>query len=82
MRLNLARLAVLLLLISPTAAQAYLGPGAGFGAFGVLLGLAGSLVLGFFGIFWYPAKRLLRRLRRKPPPLLPTDPAETPESGE
>ena len=45
-----------------TEAQAYLGPGLGGGALGVIVGLLGSIGLALIAVFWYPLKRLLRRL--------------------
>lgn len=42
-------------------AQAYIGPGAGAGAIAVVLGIIASIVMAFFAILWYPAKRLLKR---------------------
>jgi len=57
------RLAILLLLAAPAAANAYLGPGLGLGLISVALGFIGSIGLGFFAILWYPVKRFLRRRR-------------------
>lgn len=42
-------------------AHAYLGPGLGLGALGVVLGLLVSVGLAVLALFWYPAKRVLRR---------------------
>lgn len=50
---------LLLLTISP--AHAYLGPGLGAGTIGVILGIAGSILLALFAIFWYPIKRMLKK---------------------
>jgi hypothetical protein len=55
--------AVLLLAAAATPAQAYMGPGLGFGAFGTALGVVGALLLGLISILWYPLKRLYRRMR-------------------
>lgn len=68
MKAGPASLAVLMLLATPAAAHAYLGPGLGMGALSLVMGVLGSFVLGFVAILWYPLKRLLRRLRRKLPP--------------
>jgi len=58
------RLAILLLLTAPAAANAYMGPGLGLGLISVALGFIGSITLGFFAILWYPVKRFLRRRRQ------------------
>jgi len=57
-----------LLMLIPAAAQAYSGPGVGLGAIGVVLGIVGSVVLMTVSLVWYPFKRLIRGLRRSPPP--------------
>ncbi len=44
-------------------AAAYIGPGAGLGAIGVLLGIVLSVFLAVFAVVWYPVKRLMRRRR-------------------
>ena len=46
-------------------AHAYIGPGVGLGAVGVVLGLVLSVVLALVGLFWYPIKR---RMRKPKPP--------------
>ncbi|MCI0600728.1 MAG: hypothetical protein L0Y60_14640 [Beijerinckiaceae bacterium] len=48
----------LLILTSPQAASAYVGPGAGITAIGAVLALIGGIVLAIFGFVWYPLKRL------------------------
>lgn len=53
------------LLLVPSIALAYVGPGAGLTAIGTVLALIGAILLGIFGFVWYPVKRLLRR--RKTP---------------
>lgn len=52
------------LLIAPPPAQAYIGPGAGAGTIAVVLGILASIVMAFFGVLWYPAKRLLNKRKR------------------
>ena len=47
------------LLMLPTHAFAYVGPGLGAGTLGVILGLLGSIILALFAFFWYPIKRML-----------------------
>lgn len=50
-------------LLFPISAQAYIGPGAGFGIIAVVAGTIGSVLLGLFAVLWYPIKRLLKKLR-------------------
>ena len=69
----LAVMAVVVLFLTPNAAQAYMGPGLGFGAFTAVLGVIGSILLGIVSIVWYPVKRLLRRLKRSRPESPPKD---------
>ncbi|NOD36554.1 MULTISPECIES: hypothetical protein [unclassified Ruegeria] len=45
----------------PTAAFAYVGPGAGLGAIGILIALIGAILLAVIGFIWYPLKRLLKK---------------------
>lgn len=42
----------------------YLGPGGLLGSIGAFLALAGAVVLAFFGLLWYPLKRLFGRGRK------------------
>lgn len=48
--------------LSSPAVAAYIGPGLGGGALGVVLGLLGSIGLALIAIFWYPLKRVCKRL--------------------
>lgn len=75
------RLAILMLLTAPAAANAYMGPGLGLGVISVAFGFFGSIVLGFFAILWYPIKRFLRR-RRQAARSLPVAAIEAEEPGE
>ena len=74
MRLSwpVALAALTLLALTPAEARAYLGPGLGMGAIGVAFGVFGSIVLGMVAVIWYPFKRLIRKVRRRP--LTPYDP--------
>ena len=56
--------AALGLLLSPEAAQAYVGPGLGAGALSAVAGVIGAILLGLFSIIYYPIKRLMRRRAR------------------
>ena len=47
--------------------HAYVGPGLGLGALGVILGIFLSIFLAIVGIFWYPLKRFIRKFRGQKP---------------
>lgn len=53
--------------LCPLAAHAYVGPGLGLGALGVILGIFTSIFLAIIGIFWYPIKRLIQKFRKRKP---------------
>jgi len=61
-------LSVLLTLL-PQSAQAYIGPGLGMGAIGVVLGVIVSIFLAIIGILWYPLKRIYKRIKGKNKPV-------------
>jgi hypothetical protein len=67
MRDPIAAAFVLVLATVPSAAFAYVGPGAGLSALGWLAALIGALGLAIVGFVWYPVRRLLRRSTRKQP---------------
>ena len=68
-------------LMSVSEAHAYVGPGLGLGAIGVLVGILLSVALAVVGLFWYPIKRVLRRLKAKRKPSVPpsTDGVDEPD---
>ena len=55
----------ILVVLCPLAAHAYVGPGMGVGALGVILGILASIFFAIVGIFWYPIKRLIRKFRKE-----------------
>lgn len=59
--------AVALTLAAPSAALAYIGPGAGISAIGTALALVAAVLLAIVGFVWYPIKRLLGGRRKTPP---------------
>lgn len=59
LRVFLASLAITV----PTYAAAYIGPGLGAGAIGVVLGVFGSILLALFAVLYYPIKRVIKRRR-------------------
>jgi hypothetical protein len=66
---------VVFALAVPTSASAYTGPGAGLTVIGAAIALVASIVLGIFGFFWYPIKRLIRtRSKKTEPPSDQVDP--------
>ena len=54
---------IFFLAILPGPAAAYIGPGAGLGAFAVVLALGAGLLLLLVGLVWYPVKRMMKRKR-------------------
>ncbi len=60
-------LSALLLLLTPFAALAYVGPGSGLSAIGSILALIIGLLVALLGFFWYPIKRLLGKKKSKEP---------------
>ena len=52
------------IVMTPTFALAYVGPGLGLGAIGSALSLVGAVFLGILGFLWYPIKRLLKVFRK------------------
>ena len=61
MRRSLILFAVLLM--APSVAQAYIGPGVGVGAITAALGVIGSIFLALVAVIYYPIKRLLKARR-------------------
>ena len=55
---------IMLMAMVSIDAQAYVGPGLGAGAIGMILGVLASILLAVFAIFWYPIKRLLKKRRQ------------------
>jgi len=53
-------------LAATTPAAAYIGPGAGLGAIGTVFAVIGAILLMLVGFIWYPAKRLIKKLRKQP----------------
>jgi uncharacterized membrane protein len=47
--------------------RAYIGPGAGLSAFGVVLALFSAILLMIAGFVWYPVKRLMNRKKKARP---------------
>lgn len=56
----------LLLLPMSFDVTAYIGPGLGASAIGVIIGIIVSIILALFAILWYPIKRLFKQKRSTP----------------
>ena len=67
---------LLVSLLAPAPAWAYIGPGLGAGAVATVLAVLGSILLGIFSVIYYPIKRLLKKLRNAGRPGRHIGPAE------
>ena len=63
MKLTLGIIFFLFVLLVPLSAFAYLGPGAGLSALGSVLAFIGLILLLLLGFFWYPLKKLMKKIR-------------------
>ncbi len=52
--------ALLIGIVLPNSALAYIGPGAGLSVIGTLVAVIGAIFLLIVGFVWYPIKRVLR----------------------
>lgn len=78
--LSALTLVALLLVLTPSTAYAYVGPGGILTAIGAMLALFAAIVAAFAGFLWYPLKRLLawtHTIRGRPEP---GGPAPEPQS--
>ncbi len=71
-------LAILLFLSFSSAAQAYIGPGAGISVLGSILGILGTIVVAIGAILFWPIRKFLRRRKQKQATLEATS-DDTPE---
>ena len=55
---------LLVSLLAPSPAFAYIGPGVAAGAVASVLGVLGSIVLGIFSEIYYPIKRLFKKRKK------------------
>lgn len=60
---NNSLLFMLVLIVLPGYAFAYIGPGAGLSAIGTVLALVGVILLAILGFLWYPIKRLIAKIK-------------------
>lgn len=61
--MRLAVIAFSVLVLLPSAAAAYVGPGAGISVIGTAIAFVGALIFAILGFVWYPLKRLLAAVR-------------------
>lgn len=52
--------ALLVGIVLPNSALAYIGPGAGLSVIGTVVAVIGAFLLLIVGFIWYPMKRVLR----------------------
>ena len=57
-------LVLALLFINPHVALAYIGPGAGLSAIGIVIAITAAILLAIIGFFWYPIKRLIAKIKK------------------
>jgi len=62
--MNKSIFTITLLLIS-LPSYAYIGPGMGAGAIGAIVGFFAAVLLGLWGILYYPIKRALKNRKDK-----------------
>ncbi|HKO87180.1 MAG TPA: hypothetical protein VJU83_01535 [Burkholderiales bacterium] len=60
-----AALLFLALCLQASPAMAYIGPGLGTGAIAAVLGILAGVLMLIVGVFWYPIKRLVKKMRSK-----------------
>jgi hypothetical protein len=58
---NIFKVGILVLLVTTSTAQAYIGPGMGGGAIAVVFGILAAIFMAIFGFIYYPVKRWLKR---------------------
>ena len=70
--MNKSILFICLFLISPFS-YAYIGPGMGGGAIAAIIGFFAAILLGLWGILYYPIKRALKNRKDKKKSLKESD---------
>lgn len=77
----IAPAAAALILSTAVPASAYVGPGAGAGTIAVVLGILAAVAMAFFGLLWYPIKRMLKK-RQNVPETTRAEATQKPDGGE
>ncbi|WOH39211.1 hypothetical protein RI844_08300 [Thalassotalea fonticola] len=57
---------LLALIAMSLPAYGYVGPGSGLSAIGTVIAFLGAIILMFFGLLWYPMKKIYRRIKGTP----------------
>ena len=52
---------LIILCFAALPVHAYVGPGAGLGLVGAIIGIMAALFFAVVAVFWYPVKRMLRK---------------------
>tara|TARA_B100001093_G_C25983084_1_gene658290 strand:+ start:117 stop:326 length:210 start_codon:yes stop_codon:yes gene_type:complete len=55
----------LVILFTTTPSYAYLGPGIAGGVLVATLGILVAIIAAIFGLFWFPIKRLIQKIKKK-----------------
>lgn len=76
-----AALAAICILLWPTIAHAYVGPGGVLGSLGAALALLGAIIAALVGFLWYPLKRLMIWMRGSRKESSPAEPTGTSDVG-
>lgn len=63
-RISISSILVIALMV-PLSASAYIGPGAGITAIGVTIALFGAILLAVVGFVWYPIRRLRQKRKQQ-----------------
>ena len=66
-KINYSKLLVIIISTSiyTSKAYAYIGPGLGLGALSVIFGIFAVILLGIFGILYYPIKSLYLKIKNR-----------------
>ena len=54
---------IIFVLFMSTSSKAYLGPGLGGGMIAAILGFIIAIIAFFFGLIWFPIKKILKKKR-------------------
>ena len=63
--MNRSILLLLMILLIPAHSYAYIGPGMGGGVIAAIVGFFAAILLGLWGILYYPIKRALKKRKDK-----------------
>ena len=63
--IKITLISLVLVNLNTNMAFAYIGPGLGLGAIGIMLGVIGSIIIALFALLYYPIKKLFIKLKKK-----------------